>query len=204
MLLISWYLQALFKSNKFGQPQAVCFNRVSLFKNRESQWRPCQDKSYQNQICFFSSRSSPKSTRSTFQRRRPWGSPSAARHRRTSSDSSSRWTRFRSSSPTTQQQRLLLNRRKPNEEDFLARAKQESSIGQKTQVRNCYCMITEPGGLDVRDQSRSRSRTSIASRLTFENRQDYSSRRDRFLFYLCRDFFVEIKMCRDFYRDHRE
>ncbi len=46
----------------------------------------------------------------------------------------------------------------------------------------------KPGGLDVRDQSRSRSRMSIVSRLTFENRRDYPSRQDRLLFYLGRDF----------------
>ncbi len=39
------------------------------------------------------------------------------------------------------------------------------------------------GSFDVRDQSRSRSRTS-----TFENGRDYPSRRDRLLFYLGRDF----------------
>ncbi len=50
-------------------------------------------------------------------------------------------------------------------------------------LKNC-----KPGGLDVRDQSRSRSRTSIASRLTFENRRDYPSRRDQLLLFLGRDF----------------
>ncbi len=65
------------------------------------------------------------------------------------------------------------------------------------------------GGLDVRDQSRSRSRTSIASKLTFENRQDYPSRRDRLLFYLGQDFknqdfSVEIYLCQDIYRDCRD
>ncbi len=44
------------------------------------------------------------------------------------------------------------------------------------------------GGLDSRDQSRSRSRTSIVSRQTFENGRDYPERRDRLLFYLGRDF----------------
>ncbi len=48
--------------------------------------------------------------------------------------------------------------------------------------------IFKPGGLDVWDQSRSRSRTSIVSRLTFENGRDYPSRRDWLLFYLGRDF----------------
>ncbi len=52
--------------------------------------------------------------------------------------------------------------------------------------------ISKPGGLDVWDQSR--SRTSIASRLTFENRRDYPSRRDRLLFFLGRDF---CRDCRD-------
>ncbi len=60
------------------------------------------------------------------------------------------------------------------------------------------------GGLDVRDQSRSRSRTSIALRLTFENGRDYPSRRDRLLFYLGRDFSVEIYLRRDIYRDRRD
>ena len=54
--------------------------------------------------------------------------------------------------------------------------------------RTILNQIIKLGGLDVRDQSRSRSRTSIASRLTFENRRDYPSRRDRFLIYLGRDF----------------
>ena len=42
------------------------------------------------------------------------------------------------------------------------------------------------------------------SRLTFENRRDYPSRRDRLLFYLGRDFLVEIYLRRDIYRDRRD
>ena len=44
--------------------------------------------------------------------------------------------------------------------------------------------IINPGGLNVRDKSRSRSKTSIVSRLTFENRRDYPSRRDQLFFFL--------------------
>ncbi len=47
------------------------------------------------------------------------------------------------------------------------------------------------GGLDVRDQSR--SRTSIASSLTFENGRDYPSRRDQLFF-----FSVEISKIETF------
>ena len=42
------------------------------------------------------------------------------------------------------------------------------------------------GGLDSRDQSR--SRTSFVSRLTFLICQDYPSRRDRLFFFLSQDF----------------
>jgi hypothetical protein len=49
--------------------------------------------------------------------------------------------------------------------------------------RRSFDQITKVGGLDSRDQSRSRSRTSFVSRLTFENRRDYPS---------CQDFSVEI------------
>ena len=41
--------------------------------------------------------------------------------------------------------------------------------------------ISKLGGLDGRDQSRSRSRTSFVSRLTFENRRDCPSRWDQLL-----------------------
>ncbi len=63
--------------------------------------------------------------------------------------------------------------------------------------------IFNPGGLDSRDQSRSRSRLSFVSRPVFK------TCRDRLLKNLCRDFLnrdflVEIKMCRDFYRDRRD
>ncbi len=39
--------------------------------------------------------------------------------------------------------------------------------------------LTNPGGLDSRDQSRSRSRTSLASRLTFLKCRDFLDCRDR-------------------------
>ncbi len=55
-----------------------------------------------------------------------------------------------------------------------------------------------PGGLDVRDQSRSRSRTSITSRLTFENGRDYPSRLDQ-LFFFSRSRFLKSRLfSRDF------
>ncbi len=47
------------------------------------------------------------------------------------------------------------------------------------------------GGLDSRDQSRSRSRTSIVSRLTFENGRDYPSRQDQFFFISVEIFKIE-------------
>ncbi len=47
-----------------------------------------------------------------------------------------------------------------------------------------------PGGLDSQDQLRSRLRTSIMSRLTFENCQDYPSRRDQF--FLFRSRFLKL------------
>ncbi len=56
----------------------------------------------------------------------------------------------------------------------------------------CFCNKINPGGLDSRDQSRSRSRTSIVSRLTFENRQDYPSCRDQLFFILVKIFKIEI------------
>jgi hypothetical protein len=57
--------------------------------------------------------------------------------------------------------------------------------------------ISKLGGLDVRDQSRSRSRTSIASRLTFENGRDYPSRRDQLFF--SRSRFLKSRLfSRDF------
>ena len=50
------------------------------------------------------------------------------------------------------------------------------------------------GGLDGRDQSRSRSRsrTSFVSRLTFENRRDYPSRRDWHFFDVGSRVLIEI------------
>jgi len=42
--------------------------------------------------------------------------------------------------------------------------------------------LTKPGGLNSRDQSRSRSRTSLVLRPTFLKCQDYPSRRDRLFF----------------------
>jgi hypothetical protein len=50
------------------------------------------------------------------------------------------------------------------------------------------------GGLDSRDQSR--SRTSIVSWLTFENRRDYPSCQDQ-LFYLGRVIKIFVEICRD-------
>ncbi len=59
------------------------------------------------------------------------------------------------------------------------------------------CKIHKLGGLDVRDQPRSRLRTSIASRLTFENGQDYPSRRDQLFF--SRSRFLKLRLfSRDF------
>ncbi len=65
------------------------------------------------------------------------------------------------------------------------------------------------GGLDSRDQSRSRSRTSLASRPVFKTCQDFLDGRDQLLFYLGqdflnRDFSIETWLCRDFYRDRRD
>ncbi len=52
--------------------------------------------------------------------------------------------------------------------------------------------LSKVGGLDGRDQSRSRSRTSIVSRLTFENRRDYPSCRDQLFFISVEIFKIEI------------
>ena len=48
------------------------------------------------------------------------------------------------------------------------------------------------GGLDTLDQSRSRSRTSFVSRLTFENRREYPSRRDQLFFFSVKILKIEI------------
>ncbi len=61
----------------------------------------------------------------------------------------------------------------------------------------------KPGGLDSRDQSRSRSRTSLASRPVFKTCRDFLDGRDQLLFYLGqdflnRDFLIETWLCRDF------
>ncbi len=53
------------------------------------------------------------------------------------------------------------------------------------------------GGLDSQDQSRSRSRTSIVSRLTFENCRDYPSFRDQ-LFFISVEIFQSRFFSRDF------
>ncbi len=63
------------------------------------------------------------------------------------------------------------------------------------------------GGLDSRDQSR--SRTSFVSRPVFKTCQDFLDGRDRLLFYLGRDFYnrdflVETWLCRDFRQDCRD
>jgi hypothetical protein len=74
---------------------------------------------------------------------------------------------------------------------------------------------TNPGGLHSREQSRSRSRTSIVSRLTFENSRDYPSRRDQFFFisveifkiktfqsrFRCVEIFIEIVETSQDFRD---
>jgi hypothetical protein len=65
---------------------------------------------------------------------------------------------------------------------------QITAIAKTLKIVLSALLITKHGGLDVRDQSRARSRTSIVLRLTFENGRDYPSRRDRLLFYLGRDF----------------
>jgi hypothetical protein len=71
-------------------------------------------------------------------------------------------------------------------------------------VTVCYVMC-KLGGLDGRDQSR--SRTSFVSRLTFENRWDYPSRRDQLLKVSRSRVLIEIltkieilghKPCQDF------
>ncbi len=62
-----------------------------------------------------------------------------------------------------------------------------------------HIIVTKLGGLNVRDQSRSRPRTSITSRLTFENGQDYPSCRDQLFF-----FSVETLSRRDFCQDCRD
>ena len=58
-------------------------------------------------------------------------------------------------------------------------AKYRSSVYRKWFYNRFSYRKTNPGGLDSRDQSR--SRTSIVSRLTFENGRDYPSRRDQLL-----------------------
>jgi hypothetical protein len=55
-----------------------------------------------------------------------------------------------------------------------------------------WLILYKVGGLDGRDQSRSRSRTSMVSRLTFENCRDYPSCRDQ-LFFLSRLRFLKLR-----------
>ncbi len=50
----------------------------------------------------------------------------------------------------------------------------------------------KPGGLNSRDQSRLRSRSSFVSRLAFENRQEYPSRWDQLFFFSVEIFKIEI------------
>ncbi len=49
----------------------------------------------------------------------------------------------------------------------------------------------KPGGLDSQDQSRSRSRTSLVSRLTFLKCRDYPSRQDQLFFFSVEIFKIE-------------
>jgi hypothetical protein len=86
-------------------------------------------------------------------------------------------------------------------------AKYRSSVYRKWFYNRFSFRKTNPGGLDSRDQSRSRSRTSIVSRLTFENGRDYPSRRDQLLKVSRSRVPIEIstkieilkhKPCRDF------
>ncbi len=89
--------------------------------------------------------------------------------------------------PTTT---LLKDRNNKFKSKFLQKCMSESQIiVLASRVRRLiFELIIKVGGLDSRDQSRSRSRTSIVSRLTFENRRDYPSCRDQLFFYLGQDF----------------
>jgi hypothetical protein len=82
----------------------------------------------------------------------------------------------------------------------------ESVANQEANVFQIIIII-KLGGLDGRDQSRSRSRTSFVSRLTFENRRDYPSHQDQLLKVSRSRVSIEIstkieilghKPCRDF------
>jgi hypothetical protein len=55
-----------------------------------------------------------------------------------------------------------------------------------------FSIIFNLGGLDSRDQSRSRSRTSFVSRLTFLKCQNYPSHRDQLFFFSVEIFEIEI------------
>ncbi len=55
----------------------------------------------------------------------------------------------------------------------------------------CAFIHFKHGGLDSRDQSRSRSRTSFVSRLTFENRRECPSYWDQLFFFSVEIFKIE-------------
>jgi hypothetical protein len=59
-------------------------------------------------------------------------------------------------------------------------------------LKKKYCMFFKHGGLDSRDQSRSRSRTSFMSRLIFENRRECPSCWDQLFFFSVEIFKIEI------------
>ncbi len=80
-----------------------------------------------------------------------------------------------------------------------------SSKFWKTKKQGKRCWKTKVGGLDSQDQSRSRSRTSFVSRLTFLNCQDFLDGWDQLFFFLVKIFKIEIFQsrltfwrCRDF------
>ncbi len=60
--------------------------------------------------------------------------------------------------------------------------------GNSQYIFLCLCLSVKVGGLDSRDQSRSRSRTSYMSRRTFLNCRDFLDGPDQLFFFLGRDF----------------
>ncbi len=60
----------------------------------------------------------------------------------------------------------------------------------------CLFWFYNLGGLDSRDQSRSRLRSSFVSRLTFENRREYPSCQDQLFFFLGRDLSLSRYLSR--------
>ncbi len=76
-------------------------------------------------------------------------------------------------------------------------------------LKKKYCMFFKHGGLNSRDQSRSRSRTSFMSRLIFENRRECPSCWDQLFFFSVEIFKIEIFkietwLRQDFHQDCRD